>query len=141
MKIAHLNNWKKNPNAQMHISGWMKKADEIERTGETYQAISEYLDIVAKYPLHEKAYNRLMILYRKTKQRQREKEIIETAIHHFRNQYGPASTGIDKKIARLSKSLSSSLGLTDRHGSLLYDPGPVGRWEKRKKSLEKMKTH
>ena len=104
------------------------------------EAIKEYDRIRQAHPLKEQPYDRLMIMYRKTNNYNKEKKIIETAIKIFMHHYG--STAVHpkgKKVTSLSKALSHSLGLTDKKGQLSYDRGPIERWTKRKNLLEKRK--
>ena len=52
-------------------------ARQHEQDDEKEEAIALYLKILRRQPRNEKIYDRLMILYRKTRQPQKEMDIIE----------------------------------------------------------------
>ena len=99
-------------------------------------AIKEYEEAIKKNTLAEKAYDRLMILYRKEKNYKNEFRIITTGIKAFESFY-KSKKSRSKKIADISQKLNRSFGFTDKKGNSLYDPEPIARWKKRKEVVEK----
>jgi hypothetical protein len=113
---------------------------EMEREETPETAINAYEKLRTAYPLKDEVYDRLMILYRKTGQNDKEIHLIDSAIRLYKKQYGSVKTHIrGRKVTSISRSLSKSLGLTDKNGVLNYDTGPTERWAKRKVLLEKRK--
>jgi hypothetical protein len=99
-------------------------------------AIKDYEDVLAKEPLMEKAYNRLMILYRKKKDYKNELRIINAGIKAFSDFYRSKKSG-SKKVADLSKKLNRAFGFTDKKGNAVYEPEPLPTWKKRKETVQK----
>jgi hypothetical protein len=99
-------------------------------------AIKEYEDAIAKDPLAEKAYNRLMILYRKKKDYKNEMRIINAGIKAFSDFYRSRKSG-SKKVADISKKLNRAFGFTDKKGNAVYEPEPLPSWKKRKETVQK----
>jgi DNA-binding SARP family transcriptional activator len=103
--------------------------EEAEEKEDISVAIKDYEEAIKKDPLAEKAYNRLMILYRKEKDYKNELRTIVTGIKAFENFYKSKKTG-SKKIAELSKKLNKAFGFTDKKGNTVYDAEPIARWKK-----------
>lgn len=99
-------------------------------------AIKEYEEVIKKNALAEKAYDRLMILYRKEKEYKKELRIINAGIKSFEAFY-KSKKSRSKKIADISNKLNRSFGFTDNKGNSVYDPEPIARWKKRKAVVEK----
>ena len=99
-------------------------------------AIKDYEEAIKKNALAEKAYDRLMILYRKEKNYKNELRIINTGIKSFESFYRSKKSR-SKKIAEISKKLNRNFGFTDKKGNTIYDPEPIARWKKRKDTVEK----
>ncbi len=78
-----------------------------------------------------------MKLYRKSKDYKKELAIINKALKAYRAYYKTQQPAYSKKIDELSARLNISLGLTDKKGSSLYEPEPLGKWNKRKIIVEK----
>lgn len=112
------------------------EAEEAEEKKYISAAIKEYEEAIHSDPLAEKAYDRLMILYRKEKDYKKELRLINAGIKAFENFYRSRKTG-SKKIAEISKKLNRSFGFTDKKGNAVYDPEPIARWKKRKITVEK----
>ena len=87
-------------------------------------------------------YDRLMIIYRKTKQYRKELRIIKRGIQvfeqHLKRQQQQALKGYSKssQIKLLSERIRNQTGLSDRKGNDIYIPEPVARWLKRKAVVE-----
>ncbi|MDQ6756700.1 MAG: hypothetical protein M3004_07170 [Bacteroidota bacterium] len=109
---------------------------DAEKKEDISIAIKDYEEALQKNPLAEKAYDRLMIIYRKNKDYKRELRIVNAGIKAFAELYKSKKSG-SKKIAEISKKLNRSFGFTDKKGNAIYDPEPIARWKKRKVTVEK----
>jgi hypothetical protein len=121
----------------------LKKVKEAEADAKEDPAtgIKEYEEAIKKNALAEKAYDRLMIIYRKEKNYKKELRIIIAGIKAFETFYRSKKSR-SKKIADISQKLNRSFGFTDKKGNTLYDPEPIARWKKRKEVVEKkIRTH
>lgn len=112
------------------------KAEEAEKADPSL-AIETYKQIVEKDPLQTRAYDRLMILYRKEKDYKRELSIINSGIKTFEKFYKDQLGKPSKKISEISKQLNKAFHLIDKKGNSLYAPEPIDRWQKRKEVVEK----
>ena len=114
----------------------IEEADNAEKKEHIPLAIKDYEEAIKKDPLREKAYDRLMILYRKEKDYKSELRLINAGIKSFENFYRSKKSG-SKKIEEISKKLNRSFGFTDKKGNAVYDQEPIARWKKRKATVEK----
>ena len=112
------------------------KAEEAEKTDPS-AAIETYKQIVEKDPLQTRAYDRLMILYRKEKDYKKELSIINSGIKTFEKFYKDQLGKPSKKISEISKQLNKAFHLIDKKGNSLYAPEPIDRWQKRKEVVER----
>lgn len=112
-------------------------AKEKEAAGEWKEAIALYEKLIKLHPLEEKAYDRLMIAYRKLKEPRKELNAIKSGIDAFEELYKKSKKTPDKKVIQISRALQKATGLLDRKGESLYRPEPIGRWLKRKAVVEK----
>jgi len=112
-------------------------AKEKEAAGEWKEAIALYEKLIKLHPLEEKAYDRLMIAYRKLKEPRKELNAIKAGIDAFEELYKKSKKTPDKKVIQISRALQKATGLLDRKGESLYRPEPIGRWLKRKAVVEK----
>lgn len=112
------------------------KANEIENSDPS-SAIELYNQILKKDPLQTYAYDRLMILYRQEKNYKKELSIINSGIKTFQKFYKTKSGKPSKKISEISEKLNKAFHLVDKKGISLYNPEPIGRWQKRKEVAEK----
>ena len=122
--------------SEPHYTEHIKNAKEAEKEGEMEEAILSYKKAIKQKPLLEQPYTRLMILYRKSKQYDKELKLIDKAIELFADHYDKKKEGYrgSGKIARLSKEILKIIG--DKATGNFY-PEPVSKWEKRKKVVEK----
>ena len=111
-------------------------AKQAEAALENESAIALYEKIIKTDPLNEFAYDRLMILFRKTKNSKREIGIIKLAVNTFEKFY-KSKLKSTKKISEISNRLNRSIGLVDKKGQSIFDPEPIAKWKKRKMILEK----
>ena len=116
----------------------LAKAKDLEAAGKFNEAGDVYQKIIKKNPAKEHAYDRLMIIYRKNAEYKKEKEVIDAGIKAFEQFYKTTSrVPAKKKVASLSRQLLKATGLADKKGNPTYEREPLGRWKKRKKTLEK----
>jgi hypothetical protein len=132
--MARIKNIKKDE--PLKLVPWLDEAGEMEKE-DREEAVNEYKRIAAVYPLNEKVYDRLMILYRQLKMPKEELFWINKAIRTFEEKFKAGTSTPSPKIASISKSLIRSMGLADKKGKSYYLPEPIARWTKRKELLEK----
>ncbi|HMK04572.1 MAG TPA: hypothetical protein VK489_10290 [Ferruginibacter sp.] len=99
-----------------------------------------YQNIIKKDSRDQKAYERLMVLYRQQKDYKKELHIINTAIKIFEDLY-TAPKNKDKKVNTISNRLNKSLGLVDKKGKPFFEQKPLSTWRKRREIvLKKIKA-
>jgi len=114
------------------------EAKEAETAGDMERAASLYEQVIKNDPIHQAAYDRLMIIYRKQKLYRKEWQVINKGIKAFEALHKPAAKGAKgKRIQEISEKLLKFTGLADKKGNHLYDPEPIGRWKKRRTVVEK----
>ncbi|HEX3079056.1 MAG TPA: hypothetical protein VHQ04_01275 [Puia sp.] len=123
-------------NESLKLIPWLDEAGEMEKQDKE-EAVKEYKKIAAVYPLNEKVYDRLMILYRQLKMPGDELIWINKAIRTFEEKFKTAAAKPSAKVASISKSLIRSMGLADKKGKSYYLPEPIARWTRRKELLQK----
>ena len=114
------------------------EAKAAEDAGEPETAIGIYEQALQLDQLNEYAYNRLMIIYRKLKDKKKELQIINTAVKAYQKFYS-SKKRTTKSITEISNKLNKSFGLADKKGTALYTPEPIATWQKRKELLERKK--
>jgi two-component SAPR family response regulator len=114
------------------------EAKSAEEDDQPEQAAALYEQALQQDKLNEYAYNRLMIIYRKLKDKKKELQIINTAIKAYEDFYA-SKKHTNKSITTISAKLNKSFGLTDKKGQALYTPEPIATWQKRKELLERRK--
>jgi tetratricopeptide (TPR) repeat protein len=115
-------------------------AKEAELEDDLPEAIKLYERAVKQAPTDERAYNRLMVIYRKEKEYESELKVIEKGIDAFTKLYQSKTkkvVGNDKEAVRLSNALIKSLGLKDKKGNDLIEHEPIATWKKRKEIVLK----
>jgi hypothetical protein len=83
------------------------------------------------------AYDALMKIYRQEKAYKKELAIINAGIKEYEKYYNKHSGKRTKEVDALSAKLNKSLGLVDKKGTKLYNPEPIGKWQKRKEVVNK----
>ena len=133
MKVVH-----HSPKARLSRTELLHQAKGAEAAADWKQAEALYQEVIKIDPHNEAAYNRLMIVYRKQKEWNREWQTVKKAISSFEDMYAESTkTTENKKIARLSHSLLKLTGLADAKGKPIYLPGPLAKWKRRKATLDK----
>jgi tetratricopeptide (TPR) repeat protein len=132
MKVVHNNTKTHLSKTELFDEAKEAEASEDWKTAETY-----YQEIIKTDPHNEAAYNRLMIVYRKQKEWNKELQLVKKAIAGWEEFYGTVGKKKNNKVSRLSNSFLKVAGLADKKGKPLYLPGPLAKWKKRKATLEK----
>ena len=109
----------------------------LEKEGKLEDAAEGYEHILKEHPLNLRANDRLMIIYRKLKQFDKELQTVEKAIAAFEEKFNTDKKTYNKRIAALSRSLSKATGLLDKKGNNLYEPGELAKWKRRRDTLLK----
>jgi len=100
------------------------------------ETAAEYEKNIRSDRYNEKAYERLMIIYRKKKVYSKELKLIDAAIKAFSELYRKTvKRKPDNKTIRLSKALLKMTGLSDKKGNPFYQREPINKWIKRKSVL------
>jgi hypothetical protein len=120
----------------MHLNQWLEEAHKLE-SEDAEEAIKEYKQIVIAYPTQERAFDRLMILFRRLHKSKDELYWINKAISNFDHHYEKSMPRHNKYVEKLSKSISKTTGLSDKKGNSLYVMAPIDRWQKRKSLIQK----
>ena len=136
MKVAH-----KNKKLLQTEENWELRATGLEREGELAAAAEAWNKVRIAHPLRAKSYDRLMIIYRKLKEYDKELKVINSAISAFHKKHKEQQISFPRKITVLSKALLKATGLADKKGNNIYRPGEVEKWEKRKELLLKRKSN
>ncbi|HEX8279344.1 MAG TPA: hypothetical protein VF540_11640 [Segetibacter sp.] len=106
----------------------IESARDAEATQERERAAELYEQVIKESPVNEYAYDRLMMLYRKSKQYKDEMRIINAGIKAYENFYKTKSKhSRSRKVAEMSNAFLKSTGLADKKGNHLYDPEPMGK--------------
>lgn len=124
------------PSNEESISALLASGKEAEGAANWDAAENYYQRVLRRQGSHVKAFQRLMIIYRKQKKYSEELSIINKAIAAYSKLYEPR-TAHNKKVQRLSAAINKAFGMTDKRGHSLYEPGPVATWKKRKTWVEK----
>jgi len=134
MKVVHVNK----VNDPVNFSECLVKAKEFEINNNVGEAIRMYHKCVRLTPASEFAYNRLLILYRKSKQYKKELAVIKQGIRFFDSLFTKQKKlKRNNTITRLSNALMKSTGLADKKGKLLFEQQPILKWKQRALLVEK----
>lgn len=134
MKVVHLNitgNYQSQP---LSYAEHINLATELEQDNEIDEAINVYMQCRLLHPKDEYTYDRLMFLYHKKKEYQKELEIIQEGISRFDNRVHAASSmnnnpGVIGKV--LNTAVSFILKRTGVDYGSSFRPQPVLKWHKR----------
>jgi tetratricopeptide (TPR) repeat protein len=134
MKVVHVDR----ENEPLKFSECMEKAKEFELNNNIDEAIKMYLKCIRLNPASEFAYNRLFILYRKSKQYNKELAVIKQGIRFFEELFAKQKkVKSSNRITRLSNALMKSTGLADKKGKPIYEQQPILKWKQRALLIEK----
>lgn len=118
------------------IKETLAEAKNAENLEQPETAAGLYEKALQQDKLNQDAYNRLMIIYRKLKDKKKELQVINSAVKAYKDFYA-SKKRTSKSITALSNKLNKSIGLIDKKGNTLYVPEPIATWQKRKELLEK----
>jgi len=121
---------------QISLKAIISKAAEAEAAEDYTSAIELYNKAIKTDPLNVYAYDRLMKIFRLSKNYKKELAIINSGIRAYEGFYKKLKTK-SKKVRDLSEKLNKSIGLVNKKGDNLYDPEPIARWKKRKMNVMK----
>jgi tetratricopeptide (TPR) repeat protein len=131
MKVVHRNDFGPEPGSRLEQAKFLEKMGELSKAAAAYEMVTK------QHPKNEFAYDRLMIIYRKMKEYDKELAVINRAIKVYRQSLSARSKlNSNRKLVTLSKSLLRSLKMVDEKGEAIYDAEPVARWKKRKTVVE-----
>jgi tetratricopeptide (TPR) repeat protein len=137
MKVVHIHKEEAGTSPANDNKGWLARAREAEEAGKPEEAATAYEKVIKADRLNEQAYNRLMVIYRKLKEYQKELKVVNAGIAAYEKFYASHVKVKSKRITALSKKLNKAVGLTDKKGNNLYAPEPLARWKKRKQVVQK----
>jgi tetratricopeptide (TPR) repeat protein len=115
------------------------EAREAEST-DVDTAVKLYQRAIKQEPHDERAYDRLMIVYRKEKRYEEELDLINKGIKAYEEFFAERSkkiVGKNAKAVQISNALAKSLGLKDKKGKDHILKEPIASWVKRKEIVEK----
>jgi hypothetical protein len=122
---------------ELSIKEIIAKAEEVEATKNNSLAIDLYKKVIKTDNLNIYAYDRLMKIFRQSKDYKKELVIINSGIKAFEQFYKPGLKTKSKKVSEISLKLNKAFGLTDKKGNNVYNPEPIARWKKRRINVEK----
>ena len=108
----------------------------LEQQGDYKKAASTYEKLLKQSSKKIKILERLLVVYRRLNDREKEIRAIDTAINIHQQQY-PIKESSDKKISTLSKQLNKLLGHTDKKGKSMLVPPEISQLQLRKTRLLK----
>lgn len=114
----------------------IEKAKDAEDAEEWQQAAEIYKQVLQEDNLKEEAYDRLMMMYRKLKEYKKELAVIDKGIKAYEKFYR-SKVSKSKKVIEISNKLAKSFGFIDKQGNNTYDVEPIGKWKKRRITVEK----
>ncbi|MFN2439495.1 MAG: tetratricopeptide repeat protein [Chitinophagaceae bacterium] len=121
-----------------HYTEYIKQAKAAEEAGEAENAAVLYERAIKQEPFLEQPYNRLMIIYRKTKRFKDELRVLDKALDIFKTHYDDKKEIFKRQntVGKLSKALLKSLG-GDKESIEKSYPQPIPKWMIRRKTVEK----
>jgi tetratricopeptide (TPR) repeat protein len=119
------------------INDLISKAEEARKNKDNPLAIELYREVIKIDPMQIPAYDALMKIYRQQKDYKKEIAIINSGIKVYEKYYKDHSGKHSTTVKAISEKLNKSFGLVDKKGTKLYNPEPIGRWQKRKQTVNK----
>lgn len=111
-----------------------KDGRKLEQDGDLKAAAGAYQQVLKRSPANLQSIQRLVIIYRKLKDVDREIRYINAAIKIHEQHYASGRKA-DKLTTTISNKLNKLLGHTDNKGKPLYKPEEVRKLELRKQRL------
>ena len=119
-----------------HSAESYEDAQALERNGELKAAAKLYEKLYKRYPAKIKIVHRLLVLFRKLKDAEKEISYIDVAIK-MNEQYYTTVKKQDTTTVAISKKLNMLLGHTDKKGKTVLKTDEVLKLQKRKANLLK----
>ncbi len=119
------------------IKDLVARAEAAEKNNDPSNTIALYKNITERDKLNIVAYDKLMKLFRKSKEYKKELSIINKAVKAYEAYYKKHKPKHSKTVDTISSKLNKSFGLVDKKGINVYDPEPIGKWKKRRLIVEK----
>jgi tetratricopeptide (TPR) repeat protein len=116
--------------------GSFDDAQALEQKGELKAAAALYEKLLKQSSSRLRIIRRLLVLFRKLKNADKELHYIDTAIKIHERKYTPVQT-FNKKAITLSKQLNKLLGHTDNKGKAIFVADEIHKLELRKTRLLK----
>ena len=137
MNAVHIDNTVKTEPPSTY-SACMEHARELEEKNQINEAIKMYKKCISIKKHDEYAFDRLMILYRKEKEYDKEMATIREAIAAFEKLYKESSQSkTNKVVERISNALLKATGLSDKKGNEIFKPQHILKWHKRAMLLQR----
>ena len=114
-------------------------ARDLEKLGDQAGAVQLYQKAVKTDPLNVHAWNRQMVLYRKSKSREEEIKLIETAISEYKKEAETHRQNWLKENetkVESSRELAKVLGMLEANGMPVNDDTALEKWRTRLYLLE-----
>jgi hypothetical protein len=127
MKAIHNKPLKK----ELPLVQWLTEARQLE-SKDRNAAIKEYKQIALAFPSDERAFNRLMVLFRQMRKPKDELYWINKAISSFQAKFQKSHRPPGSAVSKLSKKIAHFTGLADKKGNSVFQTPPLDRWLKRK---------
>jgi len=111
----------------------------LEKLGDTANALKLYQKATTTDPANSHAWNRQMVLFRKTKTKEDEVKLIRAAISEYQKSVATAKQvwmEEHKEKADSSRELASVLGLLEANGLPKNDDATIEKWQTRLYLLE-----
>lgn len=124
--------------AGKHYTVYIDEAKQAEKDDSPEKAIELYEAAIKQDPLETFPYTRLMILYRKSKDAEKELRVINKAIKVYQEHYDEKTGRVlhNRKLEMAGRALLKSLTPAGQKPAMLY-PEPIPAWIKRKSIVEK----
>ncbi|RYZ25516.1 MAG: hypothetical protein EOP49_44525 [Sphingobacteriales bacterium] len=113
---------------------WLRQATLLEGKGELTEAIRIFAKAASADPSNIRAWQRQLVLYRKTKSRKEEIKLVISAIASVKKARADQHeqwTMANKEKVESSRALAASLGLLGDDGMPIVRDAQLERWESR----------
>ncbi|WP_113653126.1 hypothetical protein [Pedobacter namyangjuensis] len=123
----------------MRSSRLFQQALSLEKSGDLPVALKRYQQAVSADPANAKAWNRQMILYRKSKTPLQEAKLIKTAISAYQKAIRTEHQSWleqNREKADSSRELAGVLGLLEADGTPVKEDPSIEKWQTRLYLLE-----
>ncbi len=126
--------------SKLSLKELIEQGLSLEKEGKFKEAIQSYSAAIKRAPTYSAAYNRLMILFRRQKEYNKEIDLINQALQSYeqeivndRQQWEKDHSG----SADISLKLAKSMGLINEKGLPVHEDPQVLAWRKRLETAQK----